>query len=208
MDDCYPWIFLIGCDGAGLAPIARRRVGAALLVIGDAPALAAAAPEIQGDAMLWPETADDLLALLRARPGEPVALLTEGPPLPGPVATALRAAFPPNAVDCVPSLGQVEDACARAGWDAASVEVWGLPWAYPHHLHELTDRAGRFAALSAGRNAATLLVQSLTDAGFEDALIRIEGRGPGIRAADFPPAAPAGPALLLIEVADGETVPD
>ncbi|TFV52617.1 precorrin-6y C5,15-methyltransferase (decarboxylating) subunit CbiE [Blastococcus sp. TF02A-35] len=129
----------IGADGwDGLAPAARRAVGAAEVLRGSARQLALVPAGVVAERVPWPSPmAPALAGLLDAHPGRRVVVLASGDPMLSGVGTSLVRLHGADAVRVLPHPSSVSLACARLGWaveETAVVTVVGraLELVAPH----------------------------------------------------------------------------
>lgn len=160
-----PWLSLIGIGEDGvLPPAARAALAAAEVVYGGARHLRLAAP-FPGEPRPWPSPMADALPALLAR-RRPTAVLASGDPMWFGVGATLAGRLPWTEVACFPAPSALSLACARLGWDAASVATVSLCGRKLHHLVAALRPGARLVVLSADADTPTAVLALLAAQGY------------------------------------------
>ncbi|WP_421994576.1 precorrin-6y C5,15-methyltransferase (decarboxylating) subunit CbiE [Reyranella sp.] len=176
-----PWLSIVGIgeDGIdGLAPVARRLVEAAELVVGGARHLALADPLVRGRRLAWPSPIADALPEILAQRGRPVVVLASGDPFHYGVGGLLSRAVPADETLCIPAPSAFSLAAARLGWplqDTTLVSLHGRALdGIVRHLHP----GARILALSWDGGTPAALARLLVERGLgATALTVLEAMG-------------------------------
>ena len=118
------WLSIIGIGEDGvdaLAPLARRLIGRAALVVGGARHLDLAGPLISGERLLWPSPLHLAFDQIAARRGEAVVVLASGDPFNYGVGKQLAQRFDVTEMLCLPQPSAFSLAAARLGWPLQDV---------------------------------------------------------------------------------------
>lgn len=176
-----PWLSIVGIgeDGIdGLAPVARRLVEAAELVVGGARHLELAAPLVRGRRLAWPSPIAGALPEILAQRGRPVVVLASGDPFHYGVGDLLTRAVPAAETLCLPAPSAFSLAAARLGWslqDTALLSLHGRALeGIVRHLHP----GARILALSWDGRTPGRLARLLVERGLgASALTVLEAMG-------------------------------
>ncbi|MCK7623814.1 precorrin-6y C5,15-methyltransferase (decarboxylating) subunit CbiE [Streptomyces sp. RS10V-4] len=200
----------IGADGwDGLAPVARRALTAAEVLIGGARQLALLPAECAGERVAWPSPLRPAVAgLLAAHAGRRVCVLASGDPMFYGIGRTLTEVMAEDAVvrrplRVVPHPSSVAYACARLGWAVEDTEVVTLVGRPSENVLRALSDGRRVLVLSAGAGTPAEVAALLRDRGFGPSRMRVLEQlgGPHERVAEGTAAKwdrPAGDPLNVI----------
>jgi len=129
--NCPPqrWLSIVGIgeDGiAGLAPVARRLVSDAELVVGGKRHLSLADQLIRGRRLAWPNPIGEAMPEIEKHRGRPVAVLASGDPFHYGVGDMLLRSVPADQTLCLPQPSAFSLAAGRLGWSLQDVSLVSL----------------------------------------------------------------------------------
>jgi precorrin-6B C5,15-methyltransferase / cobalt-precorrin-6B C5,C15-methyltransferase len=157
----------IGADGwDGLAPIARREIAEAEVLMGSARQLALI-PDGKAEQVAWPSPlSESLPGLLQAHRGRRICVLASGDPTFHGIGTTLTRLLGADAVKVIPHPSSVSLACARLGWPQDQVQVISLVGHPLELVHPHIQPGRRLVVLSWGAHTPAEVAEALTDRGY------------------------------------------
>jgi precorrin-6Y C5,15-methyltransferase (decarboxylating) len=123
------WLSIVGIgeDGVeGLAPVARKLIAAAELVVGGKRHLGLADGLIRGRRLAWPNPIGEALPEIEKHRGRPVVVLASGDPFHYGVGDLLLRTIPAAETLCLPQSSAFSLAAARLGWSLQEVALVSL----------------------------------------------------------------------------------
>ena len=157
----------VGADGwDGLAPVARRHIDEAEVLMGSARQLALI-PDGKAEQVAWASPlSESLPGLLAAHRDRRICVLASGDPTFHGIGTTLIRLLGADAVRVIPHPSSVSLACARLGWPQDQVQVISLVGHPLELVHPHIQPGRRLVVLSWGAHTPAEVAEALTDRGY------------------------------------------
>lgn len=175
------WLSIIGIgeEGVdGLAPVARKLIEAAELVVGGKRHLALAESLIDGRTLAWPSPIGEALPEIEKHRGRPVVVLASGDPFHYGVGDLLMRSIPVEETLCLPHPSAFSLAAVRLGWSLQDVAIVSLHGRALEGIVRHLQPGARILALSWDGTTPAKLSQLLTTRGLgRSSMIVLEAMG-------------------------------
>ena len=171
------WLSIIGIgeDGvSGLSAAARTALCNAHTVVGG-DRHHKLAPEITAERLSWPHPFNALIDELKARRGQPVAVLATGDPLWYSVGARIAQSIPTEEISYFPQLSAFQWAAARMGWSLADSETITAHGRPASQIIPYFWPGARLLVLTAGAQTPGEIARALTARGYVESEMTVFG---------------------------------